>query len=232
MTAPTEHHPRLDLGAVPQQAGPPARAPVTAGAVRAPASPAADRAARRAFRPRRTIPATIAAIVLTLLGAYVAAEVISALVGRPLRLLPYDRVLLWGATTPWQSPQVLIGSALVALLGLVLLLCGLLPGKPRLLPVHTGDERLIVGLRPKSVTTSLTRAAEAVPHVRSARARLRRREVTVAAEITGRDKEGVAEAVRQAVTTKLASLALVDPLRVTVHSTTVHHAERPEREER
>ncbi|GAA3564538.1 hypothetical protein GCM10022419_051510 [Nonomuraea rosea] len=189
------------------------------GAHRAGARPprdrSADRAAMRAFRPQRRIPAIVVALLLTLLSLLVAAETISALVGRPLRWLPYDRMLAWASSTLWSNPVFLLGSAIVTLLGLALLVTALVPGRPSMVPVRSGDRDVIIGLRPKSVTRALAHAAEKVPGVRSARVRMRGR--TVAVTSTGGTGEELGEAVRGAVLGRLAALDLVEPYRVAVN---------------
>ncbi|MGW0806978.1 DUF6286 domain-containing protein [Nonomuraea sp. NPDC002799] len=188
-----------------QQARPPAR------------NRAADRAAIRAFRPHRRIPAIVVAVLLMLLGLLIAAETISALVGRPLRLIPYDRMLAWASTTLWSDPVFLAGSALVTLIGLALLVTALVPGRPSMVPVRSDDPDLIVGLRPKSLTRALAHAAEEVPGVHSARASLRGHTVAVTPVTSGWDEEGFAQDVRSAVLTRLAALDLVEPYRVAVN---------------
>ncbi|MFF0864538.1 DUF6286 domain-containing protein [Nonomuraea sp. NPDC003560] len=177
----------------------------------------ADRAAVRAFRPQRRVPAIVVAVLLTLLGLLVAAETVSALAGSPLRWLPYDRMLAWAATTPWSDPLFLTGAAIVALAGLALLVTALVPGRPRMVPVRTGDPDLIIGVRPKSFTRALEHAAEEVPGVRSAHASLRGHTVAVTPATSGWDDEGFDRAVREAVLTRLAGLDPVEPYRVAVN---------------
>ncbi|SDK14300.1 DUF6286 domain-containing protein [Nonomuraea jiangxiensis] len=176
----------------------------------------ADRAVRRMFRPYRRIPAVVVAVLLTLLGLLVAAETISTLVGRPLFVVPYDRLLAWASTTPWANPLVALVSAIVALVGLALLATALVPGRPTMMPVRSRDPDLAVGLRPRSVTRTLAHAAEEVPGVRSARVRMRRHTVTVTPVTSGWDEPEVRQAVRQAVLDRLAGLDLVEPYRVVV----------------
>lgn len=197
--------------------------PEPSGAHRAPAetparSRAADRAAVRAFRPHRRIPAIVVALLLTLLGLLVAIETISGLVGRPLRWIPYDGLLAWAASTLWSNPLFLLGSAIVTLLGLALLVTALVPGRPNMVPVRSGDPDLIIGLRPKSVTRALAHAAEEVPGVRSARATMRGHTVAVTPVAHGPD--GFGEEVRGAVLARLAGLDLVEPYRVDVKERT------------
>ncbi|MER7207315.1 DUF6286 domain-containing protein [Streptosporangium sp. NPDC000239] len=178
----------------------------TAPPARVPRNHAADRAAVRAFRPRRVVPAVITAVLMTALGVVVAAEVISALLGRPLRWTPYDRMLSWASTTRWDDSRVLFGAGVVALLGLLLVLLALIPGRPRLIPVRTGDPELIIGMQPRGFTRALTHAAEQVPGIDRARVRLRGRTAEVTAHSPLREPAGLAEAVQRAVTTRIAAL--------------------------
>ncbi|NJP90165.1 alkaline shock response membrane anchor protein AmaP [Nonomuraea sp. FMUSA5-5] len=178
---------------------------------------AADRAALRAFRPRRRVPAMIVAALLALLSLLVLAETVSALAGRPLRWVPYDRMLAWAGSTLWSDPRVLAGAAVVTLAGLVLLAIALVPGRPRMVPVRSGDPDLVIGLRPRSVTRALAHAAEQVPGVRSARATLRGHTFAVTPVTCGRDVDGFGQDVRAAVLSRLAALDLVEPYRVSVN---------------
>ncbi|MGS2640811.1 DUF6286 domain-containing protein [Streptosporangium sp. G12] len=177
----------------------------------------ADRAAVRAFRPRRVVPAVITAILMTLLGLLVALEVISALLGRPLRLVPYDRILSWATSTPWNDPRVMTGAGLVGLLGLLLVLLALIPGRPTLIPVRTGDRDLAIGMQRRGFTRSLAHAAEQVQGIEHARVRLRGKAVHVAADSGMRDTRGLADAVREAVNLRITALSPVWKYPVRVH---------------
>jgi hypothetical protein len=195
--------------------------PVPAGV---PRNASADRAAVKAFRPRRVIPSVITAILMLVIGGLVAAEVISALLGNPLRLVPYDRVLGWASSTSWDDPSVLMGALVPVLLGVLLVLLALIPGRPRLIPVRTGDKDLIIGMRPKGFAHALTHAAEQVQGVDRARVRVLGRTAHVKADSFLRDTTGVADAVRQAVTARIATLS---PVRD--HSVRVKLREKGER---
>ncbi|WP_406312435.1 DUF6286 domain-containing protein [Streptosporangium sp. NBC_01639] len=183
-----------------------------------PRNRAADRAANRAFRPRRVVPAVITAALMTLLGVLVAVEAVSALLGRSVRWIPYDRILGWASSTPWNSPQVLLGGSVLTALGLLLVLLALVPGQPRLIPARTGDPDLIIGMQRRGFTRSLAHAARQVEGVDHARVTLHGRTAQVRADSSLRDTTGLAEAVRQAVTGRIAALSPVDdhPVRVNV----------------
>ncbi|WP_051752435.1 DUF6286 domain-containing protein [Streptosporangium amethystogenes] len=177
----------------------------------------ADRAAVRAFRPRRVVPAVITAVVMTAIGVLVALEVISALAGHPLRLLPYDRMFAWASSTPWSDRQVMAGAGLVGLLGLLLVLFALIPGRPTLIPVRTGDKDLVIGMQRRGFARSLAHAAERVRGVDQARVRLVGKTVRVDAHSAVRDTTGLADAVREAVTARIAALSPVWNHPVHVH---------------
>jgi hypothetical protein len=177
----------------------------------------ADRAAVRAFRPRRAVPALVVAALLTVLGVLVAAETLSALAGRPARWVRLDRLLGWAASTPWNNTLFLLGAALVTLIGLALVVTALVPGRPRLVPVRTGDADLIIGMRRKSFARALAHAAEGVSGVHSARTSVRGRTAAVTATTSGWDRERFGEAVRTAVLSRLAALNPVEPYQVKVN---------------
>ncbi|WP_327089863.1 alkaline shock response membrane anchor protein AmaP [Nonomuraea sp. NBC_01738] len=178
----------------------------------------ADRAALKAFRPGRTVPAMIVAGLLTVLGVVVAAEIISTLFGRPLGWLPSRQMLQWGRATAWQDPLVLIGGGVVALIGVVLVVAALMPGRPRLVAARTGDPDLIIGMRKKSFVGALARAAQEVPGVRGAQASMRGQTVRVTATTSGWDDDNTGNAVKQAVLTRMAALAPIQPYQVSVRT--------------
>ncbi|MFJ2031931.1 DUF6286 domain-containing protein [Streptosporangium sp. NPDC087985] len=182
-----------------------------------PRNRAADRAASRAFRPRRVVPAVITAALLTVIGVLVAVEAISALLGRTVRWMPYDRILGWASSTPWNSPQVVLGASVVTVLGLFLLLLALVPGRSRLIPARTGDPDLIIGMQRRGFTRSLAHAARQVQGIDHAQVRLHGRTAQVTADSLLRDTTGLAEAVRLTVTERIAALAPVDDYSVRVN---------------
>ncbi|MFD1935984.1 DUF6286 domain-containing protein [Nonomuraea mangrovi] len=194
----------------PRQSAAPAAVPV------APPYPTADRAARREFRPRRVVSASLAALALVGIGFVAAVEIVSMLAGRPARWLPQDRLLAWATTTPWNHPTVLAGAGVLVLAGLTLLALALRGGRGHTVPVRTGDPDLIIGLRPKGFATALAHAAQDVPGVHSAKATVRRGRVTVLARASGWDDERLCEAVRHAVDARLAALCPITDYQVSV----------------
>ncbi|MFI6507355.1 DUF6286 domain-containing protein [Streptosporangium sp. NPDC050855] len=207
-------------GPVPEAAGPDpgtttapgaeiAEPPASQATGAVPRNASADRAAVRAFRPRRVIPSVITALLMTALGLLVALEVVSALLNRPLRLVPYDRILPWASSTPWSDPRVMAGAGLTGLLGLLLVLLAIVPGRPTLVPVRTGTRKLLVGVQRRGFARSLARAAEAVPGVDRARVRLLGRTVRVRADAGTRDVTDLGDVVREAVNARIDAFSPV-----------------------
>ncbi|MEV2265715.1 DUF6286 domain-containing protein [Nonomuraea africana] len=202
--------------AAPEQQTSPQQTPTAEAPLVAPADPAADRAARRAFKPRRMIASSVAALVLIGIGFVAAVEIISTLVNRPVGWLPRDAALSWGSASPWSSPQVLAGAVVLVLVGLGLLALAMRAGRPHVVPVRTGDPDLIIGLRPKGFASALARAAEDVPGVHSAKATVSSGRVAVTAFASGWDDARLTEAVRHAVLVRLGTLEPIDTYKVSV----------------
>jgi hypothetical protein len=190
---------------------------VTEPASTRPASGSRPRAAVRAFRPRRAIPAAISALALLAAGVLTALETISALAGRPARLVPYEQVAAWAQTTTWQDRQALTSAGIAAVLGLLLLLFALVAGRPRLLALRTGDPDLVAGVRPRTLTKLVAAVASEADGVRGARAKVRGRQVTVNARTDLRDTLEVQERVRAAVEDEIGRLAPIGRYTVRAH---------------
>jgi hypothetical protein len=175
----------------------------------------ACRAAVRAFRPRRVLPASLAASLLTAVGASAAAQIVSTGLGhpvlRPASTAPVVRLL---HTLAWSDPlPMMIGGALM-LAGLLLVLAAVLPGRTRTAALAGDDPRFVTGLGRSSLRSALLATALDVPGVESATVRLRgrlrpRAEVRV---VTGfRDPGNLGEQVADAVHDRIEDL---DPVHV------------------
>ncbi|PSK92263.1 hypothetical protein CLV63_11820 [Murinocardiopsis flavida] len=182
-------------------------------AVRRP-DPGTSRKARRTavhtFRPRRSWPAFLVGAVVAVIAVLAATEVISALVGSPLRVVALDRAADYAGGARWNEPGVRIASAVLAVIGLVLLGLALVPGSGGHLPLRTDDPELVVGLSRPGLRRALAAAARDVDGVRHAHVRVGRRRVTVRATTHLRGAPGMRDAVGAAVQRRLAEL---DPLR-------------------
>ncbi|MDS1271957.1 DUF6286 domain-containing protein [Lipingzhangella sp. LS1_29] len=178
------------------------------------ASQRARRTAVRTFRPRRSWPAFLAGAVLVLVAAVAAAEVISALVGSPLRMLPYQQAASYAEGARWSDPSVRVASAVLAGIGLVLISLAVLPGRSRWLPLRTDDPDLVVGISPAALRRALSSAAEDVDGVRRARVRLGRRSITVRVHTDLGEPGTLPTQVETEVRRRLSELAPLRDLKV------------------
>jgi hypothetical protein len=176
----------------------------------------------RAFRPRRVLPSILAASLLTAAGGSTAVQVVSSRLGHPvLRPEVTGRFL---HTLTWDDPAPMAAGGGLALVGLLLVLAAVLPGRTRTAPLAGDDPRFVTGLGRSSLRAALRATVMDVPGVDAATVRLRGR-LRPRAEIRAvggfRDPGDLGEQVADAVRDRLADL---DPVRVP--EIAVHVAER------
>lgn len=178
------------------------------------------RATRRAFRSTRSIAAIVVAALLAALALLAAAEVISRLLDRPLRLPLVDRLTRLGRDTAWDDPFVLALAGAIGVVGLILLALALWPGRGRALPIDLGESAMVAGITRTGLRRLAAEAATTVDGISSASARARRRRVTVRVASPLHDPTGLAEQVNRTVTSRIERLALLKPptVRVRIHS--------------
>ncbi|MBX6386052.1 MAG: hypothetical protein IRZ07_24275 [Microbispora sp.] len=178
-----------------------------------------DGAARRAFRPSRGLPAAVAALALLGIGGLTAVHVVSALLGLPVKIVPYDEWARWASTTAWNDGRALAVAAALTLIGLVLILIAVVPGRGRMIPLRTGDPDLVVGMPRRALARALRARAGEVDGVRTAGARMRGWHADVSVRTDLRDTTALEGRVRAAVEDELARLAPAHrvSLRVRVH---------------
>lgn len=183
-------------------------------------APHRTRATRRAFRPRRLVPAVVTAALLAIAAFLVMVEVIAALLHRSSAVLPVSWLARLGRTTYWDDPRVLAGAAVVAALGLLLLALALSPGRPRAIPLKCDDPDVLMGVTPPSLRRYAEDAARGVEGITGARAATGHRRVRVRATSPLRHTDGLSDEVRRAVDERFERLALLSPprLQVTVRS--------------
>ncbi|GAA0953981.1 DUF6286 domain-containing protein [Nonomuraea longicatena] len=162
------------------------------------------RRSTRVLKPARTPAGSVLALTLTALLGLSAAEVVCALVGRPLRWLPLERAIaLAGRTTWWEISFVAL---VVAVAGTVMLGLAVLPGRTRLVPVETGDPLIVIGITRSGLRRTVRAVAQAVDGVGHARVRLRKRTIEVTV-VTGPESSGaMLRQVGTAVGDRLAGL--------------------------
>lgn len=200
-----------DTQVLPPAAGPPRRGRAEAWSRRRP-----RHRARRVFRPRRTVPGVLVAAVLAAAGILGAIQAASAALDRPVWNVPHRDFTGPLQDTHWNDTVTLAVAAAVAFIGLALVLAGLIPGRPRAIPLASGDELIVTGVPRRSLRRSLARLAADIDGIDRARVKARHRSIVVRATTRLRDTTGLREDVRTAVQDRLAALDPLWPPRVKV----------------
>ncbi|WP_017601958.1 DUF6286 domain-containing protein [Nocardiopsis lucentensis] len=177
----------------------------------------AKRVAVHTFRPRRSWPAVMTGAVILVLAVVSAAEVISALAGSPLRMIPVGAATDYAETTTWSEPSVQIASAVLAAIGLALIVIALAPGNGRWTALRTDDPALVVGLTRPALRRTVSSAAQEVSGVDSVHVVLRGQRIRVHVRTGTPDWEGLPAEVTAAVERRLEELAPLRSMRIVTH---------------
>ncbi|WP_340687779.1 DUF6286 domain-containing protein [Amycolatopsis coloradensis] len=168
-------------------------------------------------RPRRSVPAVLVALVV-LAGCVLAATVaVQTIIGEK-PWISYDTVASALYGTRWSDPLPAIAGGVVALLGLLLLVAAIVPGRPTVLPLESGTDS---GASRRSYRSTLRTAASTVDGVSAAKLKVKRNKI-VSVVTTGRtNTAGLADAVRAAIEHRLSQIgpAAVPAVRVRVKAT-------------
>ena len=173
------------------------------------------RDAARAFRPKRTIPALLTALVLAAAAIVTGIAAIAAMARGHSKIAPLTWLGPVGRAR-WDHPATLAVSAIVCLLGLVLLALALTPGRSRLVALASDDPRTVTGITRTGLRRHLATIASRVDGVSRARVRLHGNRLRVTAKSPLRDTSELPGQVTQAVSTRLAELRPLKPMRVRV----------------
>lgn len=166
-------------------------------------------------RPRRTVPATIVGLILLVAAMIVTISCIQLIAGSP-PLIPFSALGELGRDTIWKDPRVLAAGGILSVIGLVLLACGLLPGRPQVLALALSDDHTAAGISRRSLARDLTSHARRADGITDACVRVGARTVTVHARTPLRDRSGLHERVRELVTERLADINLARPAQLQV----------------
>ena len=152
-------------------------------------------------RPRRSIPATVLAVVLLAVCVGVVVAVVQSLLGRT-PFLSLVQVLNTSGSLRWSDAAVVAAAVVVAVLGLVLLAAALRPGKPTVLPLIrlTGDDGRPIadaGVRRHTLEKDLGTTVSAVSGVASAKVIARRNSVAVDVTTVVGDPDALSGLVRR-----------------------------------
>lgn len=157
--------------------------------------------------------ATVLALALFLGGLLATVDIVLVQLQRPPFLVP---VAQWAAWFRAQTLGAGIDRAIcvgLVLLGLGLLVCALRRGRPGALPLPPRTDGVTVTASRRELERALSAEAGRVDGVESARARARRRSVTVQARTAMRDPGDLPARVTEVVTGRLGELGLTDRLR-------------------
>ncbi|WP_410567564.1 DUF6286 domain-containing protein [Amycolatopsis sp. cmx-4-61] len=150
-------------------------------------------------RPRRSVPALLTALVLLAACVLVCVSAVQLILGeRPW--ISYETVAATLHNLRWTDVQPALAGGFLAVAGLVLLLAAVMPGAATVLPV---DGPFHSGVARGSYRSALRAAVAGVDGVSGARVKLRSRRVKVRVTTTRTRPDGLADAVRAAVTDRL-----------------------------
>lgn len=167
-------------------------------------------------RPRRAVPAALTALVLLATCVFIAGLAIQLITGtRPW--VSYDAVATALNRTHWDDLGLALAGGGVALIGLVMLLAAILPGKATVLPV-AGD--FDTGVSRRSLYHTLHDAAATVDGVGRAKLKLRRRKIAARVHTERTMTEGLTDAVHAALEQRISqiNLAARPAVKVTLRS--------------
>ncbi|MEV6985348.1 DUF6286 domain-containing protein [Sphaerisporangium sp. NPDC051017] len=176
------------------------------------------RAAARAFRPRRTVPATVTALLLALAALVTLIGAVAAATGANMRTVPWTSFADFGAG-PVDDPAHLAVAGAAVVVGLFLLGLALVPGRTRVVPLASDDPSTVTGITERGLRRHLATVATAVDGVSRARVKLRRRVVHVRAVTPLRDPGDLPGEITEAVGGRLDALRPLKPMRVHVDVT-------------
>jgi Family of unknown function (DUF6286) len=166
-------------------------------------------------RPRRTVPAVIVGAVLLAACVVLAVSCIQVVTGRA-PLVSFTAVGQFAANTAVNDPATVAGGVLVALIGLLLLACAVLPGTPQVIALAPSNDHTDAGVNRRSLARDLTSYARRADGITDAHVTVGARTVKVNACTPLRDRSGLSERVRELVAGRLEDVNLARPARVRV----------------
>ncbi|BBG05281.1 MULTISPECIES: DUF6286 domain-containing protein [Pseudonocardia] len=160
-------------------------------------------------RPRRSVAASLVALVLLAACVLLAVAVVQQLIGQQ-PVLPFADLNAFGAGLTGADVAFLALSGVLALVGLLLLLVALRPGTPTVLPLAgrdgAGTTVTDTGITRRSLDRALSDAATGVDGIARANVSSTRRTASVSAHASFGDATALRTAVRDAVSERLAAI--------------------------
>lgn len=171
-------------------------------------------------RPRRTVPATIVALVLLAVCVLTVIAVIQSLAGQT-PLLSVSQLLSVSSAQHWNSAAVVTTAVVVAVIGLILLAAAIRPGNPTVLPLVAqigGQPVCEAGVRRATLAKDLATVAGTVAGVSGADVVAGRRTVTANVRVAAADPASVPGLVEQRLTDRLGEIGPARPPRIRVRT--------------
>jgi hypothetical protein len=175
-------------------------------------------------RPRRSLPAAIVTLLVLGVCVVVAITEIEALAGYP-PLVPFPTAAAYGQGLVFSDLPVIIAGAVAAAVGLILLICGLVPGKHTVLPLSRTETETpgvdSAGVTRRRLGAALRFTLVETDGVAKVRTKLTRGKLKAKVKTERRDPDAVYTACRDALDhgLALASLAKTPRVRLRVKST-------------
>jgi hypothetical protein len=171
-------------------------------------------------RPRRSLPASLVALALLAAMVLIAVACVQLLVGGP-PVLPFAAMADYGRSLHWDQPVTLMLGGVAAAVGLLLLGCAWIPGKPTVLALAGREGQTEAGATRASLRRVLSSAADGVDGVAKARIRIGKRQIRAKVSTGLRDATGICDQVRTALEERLAAIAPRRRFRLRVRVATI-----------
>lgn len=152
------------------------------------------------------------ALLLVVGGLLVAVEIVLAQLGRQALLIPSSAWASWLGGQTWDTFTVRLVLAGLVVVGLLLLILALRPGKPRRLALPATGTNLHVSIARRALQQNLADTAARASGVASASAKAGRRTVTVTATTANPNNTEVQKAAQAMVNQRLDQLGLARQL--------------------
>ena len=149
----------------------------------------------------------------------IIAEVIGFAAHRSPLLVHWTTWYHWARATRWDAFVIRVWSAILIVIGALILILELKPPRASRLPLWSGDDATDAAVTRRGLAGMLRAAASGVDGISSASVKVRRHaHVTAASAARGRHAaSALTEPVTQALRSRLDSLALRRPPRLKVH---------------
>jgi Family of unknown function (DUF6286) len=163
--------------------------------------------------------AVILAAALAVAAIIVIIEVIAVAVNHSPLLLHWTTWYRWAGKTRWDQLVIQVWSAILIVIGAVILALELKPRRVTRLPLRSGDDATDAAVTRRGLAGTLQAAATGVDGVSAASAVVRRRRARVTATAAARGRpatEALRQPVTQALQDRLDGLDLRHPPRLKV----------------